>query len=439
VESLENLRYVSMHSIWEALARREGEPPPGTILVKGSWIKALWEDEKILPRRQDLPPEAIWNPLELQALVEAKRAEIVAVSHCWLRPDHPDPDGEKLALLGELIEQRLNCKTIPIDDLGLFIDWCSLLQSPETQQDKLCFEHGLSKVSLWFTHAQTFVWMLRTVPDGVTAYDDRGWPTFERQVGDLLTETGKLIDLGDFDEESCTSWFSTYQVCREARRPPLEPEAFAQELATKAFTKEEDRELVEDLYRKTFMEVMNVAKVLKYKSVGWTMPEIATFADCLPHCRIVTTLSLTENNVGSAEGERPLAASALAAHLPKCTKLRRFMLRACSLGDEDMAVLAPCIPRCLSLTTLNLMDNKIGPIGASELAKVLPECPRLRQLILAGNNVGEVGAIKLAEKAPKCETLLELWMTGCGDLGKGQVYLTEKWKEGGKMWGDLHF
>jgi len=294
-------------------------------------------------------------------------------------------------------------------------------------------------VSLWYTHARTYHWMLTTVPDGITPFSARGWPTFEHALGDLLTDCCKLIDTVDFDDDTCTSWFKTLKICTKARKPPILPQAFKNELARKVFTKEADRALLASMYEATFMEVMSTSQVFKYKGLGWTMQEIAMLADALPYCKAVTTLSLTENCVGSAHGEQPLAAISLAEHLPQCPKLRRCLLRACSIGDTDIKVLATCFERCISLVTLNLMGNKIGAEGTEALARVLPDLVSLRQLILAGNSIGEVGAMMLGEFAPKCETLLELWLTGCGDLGRGDQYLKMKWKEAGKAIADLHF
>jgi Ca2+-binding EF-hand superfamily protein len=433
------LKYVSLDSLWQALTPQVDGPPPGAVLVKGSWLQELAESEEaMLPRRQDLPADAIWDPVELQNLVEAKRAEIVAVSWCWLSPNHPDPEGMQLAHIAEIIEQRLDCDTCPIDDIGFFLDWCSLHQEPRNTREAHSFQKGLQMTSLWFAHAQTFVWMLRSVPEGVTEYEARGWTTFEHTVSDMLTESCKLMDFGDYDEETCTSWFQTSQVCTEARRPPLVPEAFAADLATKVLTKEADRSIVENLYSQTFAEIMGACKVLKYKGSGWTMRQIATYANSLAHCTRANTLSLTMNTVGSNAGEEPLAAISLAENLPKCIKLRRCLMRACRIGDRDIAILAPAMSHCKNLTTLNLMDNLIGPDGAKALAIALPDFPHLRQLILAGNIIGEVGATLLSEYVPKSESLLELWLTGCGDLGNGELLLKEAWKKSGKAASDLH-
>merc|ERR1719316_155983 len=155
-------------------------------------------------------------------------------------------------------------------------------QEPRNPREEHCFQKGMSTVSLWFAHAQTYVWMLTNLPEEAAEYgaeySARGWPTFERAVSDMLTESCKLLDLGSFDEETCTSWFKTSQVCSEARRTPIVPEAFSAELAKKVFTQEEDRPMIDKMYAQTFMEVMSVAKVLKYKCVGWTIRDIATFA-----------------------------------------------------------------------------------------------------------------------------------------------------------------
>merc|ERR1719183_2909979 len=130
--------------------------------------------------------------------------------------------------------------------------------------------------------------------------------------------------------------------------------------------------------------------------------------DVAPDAQIDGT-PVIANAAELAETPEPVAAAALALHLPKVTKLRQILCRGCNIGDIDVAVIARALPHCVALVTLNLQDNKIGPKGTVALAKVLPECKRLGLLYLASNKIGKEGALALAEYAPRCDTLRELW------------------------------
>jgi hypothetical protein len=453
----EGQKYDSLDSVWEAL--EDGD----TQLIKGSWLRLLADKDGVLPRRQELPAEAAWEPVELQRLVEQRRVQIVAVSYCWLTAEHPDPKGSQLKTVANVIDQRLDEVTIPLDDLAVFIDWGSLYQSSRTDEEEEAYRRGFKAVNLWYAHAQIMAWLLTVVPEGVTPFASRGWPTFERAVSVMLTESSKLLDLGKLND-TCTRWFQTCKICTMQRQPPLVPDAFDVLLKTKQFALETDRPAVERKYAQTFHEVMASAKFLEFQALGWDPTQVACFAEAFPYCRSLTKLTLTENEVGTARkaaccdsGEQneavidvekedkeavqipePVAARALAMHLPKVNKLRQILCRGCNIGDEDMVILAQALPRCMALVTLNLQDNKIGARGTVALAKVLPDCERLGLLYLASNKVGEEGALALAKYAPNCDTLRELWVTDAGDMGEGKQVLIEEWRDKGKAEGFLH-
>ncbi|CAK0799194.1 unnamed protein product [Prorocentrum cordatum] len=104
--------YTSKDSIRKAL---EGGDP---VLLKGSWLAALGRSGGKLPRRQDLPPEAVWDPEALMPRVHDSAwwndscfairdgVGLVGILYCWEAPEHPDPRGEQLRLLAGLAERR---------------------------------------------------------------------------------------------------------------------------------------------------------------------------------------------------------------------------------------------------------------------------------------------------------------------------------------------
>ena len=63
---------------------------------------------------------------------------IVALSYCWLTKNHPDPQGELLLILVELVELVLeSCEDGGLGkEVAFFIDWCSLFQEPRSEDSR---------------------------------------------------------------------------------------------------------------------------------------------------------------------------------------------------------------------------------------------------------------------------------------------------------------
>ena len=143
--------YTNHESIWTALATKD------TVLLRGTWLRDLGEKGGVLPRRQDLPAEAVWEPLELKPLVETRRVVIAGVSYCWFSPGQPDPEGKQLKILSRVMGQRLDEPHLPLDDLAVFLDFGSLCQKERTDEEKASFDRGLPNVNLWYTHPECLV------------------------------------------------------------------------------------------------------------------------------------------------------------------------------------------------------------------------------------------------------------------------------------------
>ena len=120
--------YIRPSSLFEQL---EGENPP-VKLLRGSWLlkraqqlKAAWGNEArhalALPRRQELEanhPEAFIGFKEMSKLpigvdggsYEGGQLRLIALSHGWLTPQHPDPKGQTLRRFAEYVRrERLVC------------------------------------------------------------------------------------------------------------------------------------------------------------------------------------------------------------------------------------------------------------------------------------------------------------------------------------------
>ena len=114
-----------------SLMRRGSDGSPAPVrLLRLSWLLQQARRGAVLPRRQELPEEAFLSEAEVRALprghmgqvyetcgcmmTDEQRADtplrIIAISHGWLTPEHPDPFGEQLARFAKQIEhERQHC------------------------------------------------------------------------------------------------------------------------------------------------------------------------------------------------------------------------------------------------------------------------------------------------------------------------------------------
>lgn len=365
------------------------------VLVRGSWLVELYKKRGLLPSRQELPPEAVCSAQH------TLKAPIVAISHCWLTPDHPDPHGVQLRVLANLIEawNRWHQRS-PESDPAIFIDWCSLYQEPRSAEQHVAFERGMRNVSLWYAHRETQVWLLTKVPEGVRPYTERGWPTMERAVSQLLTPVDKVLDMGFFERGK--DWPQAIQNCRAVLRPPRVPDGFAADLQAKVFTKGMDQSLVEKQYRQTFQDIMGSSESLDFSCLQWGDVEAQCLAEAIPLCDRLEQLDLTENKMGDSGTCR------IAYAIACCLRLRELRIGCNKIADKGAVELASVLPCCRRLQKLDLTRNLIADSGAEQLAKAIPHCPQLQELDLSGNEIGEGGAAKLAEAIPYCKRLERL-------------------------------
>eukprot|EP00929_Paragymnodinium_shiwhaense_P069670 TRINITY_DN3513_c1_g1_i1.p1 TRINITY_DN3513_c1_g1~~TRINITY_DN3513_c1_g1_i1.p1 ORF type:complete len:737 (-),score=166.51 TRINITY_DN3513_c1_g1_i1:459-2669(-) len=208
------LAYTSADSIWSLLAAGH------VTLVKGSWLLSMFGSEADspksvqLPRRQELPAEAVWDLGDLQEVADALAERmpslqclpIVVVSYCWLKKEHPDPENEQMQLLCsnlELLHERFS--SVDRFDSAVFIDYCSLYQLPRSPSEEDAFLKCLSTINIWYAHQQTIKWLF-TAPTSYTSvwcreYSQRGWPTFERCIASMITRAENVLDLGNKTED----------------------------------------------------------------------------------------------------------------------------------------------------------------------------------------------------------------------------------------------
>merc|ERR1711912_165659 len=137
-------KHMALKGIWEALGVQKLVEDRDTVLIKGSWLVEWMKDGEPLPRRQDLPQDAIWDVEGLRKNVEEFRVFMVAISYAWADPEHPDPCGEQMRTVANIVEKRLQLQynerneegrqlaTVNVwEDAAIFIDWASLYQDNE--------------------------------------------------------------------------------------------------------------------------------------------------------------------------------------------------------------------------------------------------------------------------------------------------------------------
>jgi len=408
------VKYSRVGSLWEPLSPGlDGRLAP-VALVKGSWLVELSGRGGRLPRRQDLPREAAWEGEELRRDAEQYEAEarqrrphkVVAISHCWLRREHPDPHGEQLAIVSKLIERRMQ-DVGPGVDLAVFWDYCSLFQEPRSGDEAAAFAESLLSLSMWYAHERTEKWLLTRPPATcslpgdladtgalgealpVLPYPQRGWTHFEHAIAELLSCEGRtrsqLIDIGMAPlGEALPQWAQVQWSCSARRNPPRVPEHFNQELAAKSFSEPSDLALLQEAYRVTFSEVVASSRVLVFCDLDWGDAEAPSLAAAVRHFNALQAIELEGNLFGD------VGAAELFAAFATCPALRRIVLRANRIGDPGAERLVAELPACRKLEALDLSFNVIGNDGAGHFALMFEAGvnPPLQELRLNSNDIG---------------------------------------------------
>lgn len=127
-------------------------------IIDARFLVALAENGGRLVRRQDLPERAFLALETLKAMDAGSGGSLrlVCVSLPWLQPDHPDPHGTTLRLLGAVLKLYLRevSKHFSGATYGVFLDYMSLPQKDlngecRTPAEASLFERGVSHVSDW--------------------------------------------------------------------------------------------------------------------------------------------------------------------------------------------------------------------------------------------------------------------------------------------------
>ena len=87
-----------------------GDSP--VALIDARYIVELWKRGGKILRRQDLPKEAFIDLETVKRLPWGNGGclRVIAVSHPWQQPDHPDPKEVNLTLLAKVLERFIKGK-----------------------------------------------------------------------------------------------------------------------------------------------------------------------------------------------------------------------------------------------------------------------------------------------------------------------------------------
>eukprot|EP00445_Apocalathium_hangoei_P009495 CAMPEP_0203877044 /NCGR_PEP_ID=MMETSP0359-20131031/21705_1 /ASSEMBLY_ACC=CAM_ASM_000338 /TAXON_ID=268821 /ORGANISM="Scrippsiella Hangoei, Strain SHTV-5" /LENGTH=856 /DNA_ID=CAMNT_0050795945 /DNA_START=46 /DNA_END=2616 /DNA_ORIENTATION=- len=379
------------------------------VMIKGSFIERVAAERGILPRSQELPPEALWDPTSL--IQGLKRAGdhplpyLVSVSYCWLSARHPDPDGFQLQILAPLLTAFARWNRTSTSHIAVFLDWCSLPQEPRSTNDAAAWTRAMQHVHLWYAHTTTSVWLLTRVPDGVTPYGARGWPQFEKSISGMVNPSNSVLDMGML-RAAWVSWGQVLQDCKVKPSPPVAPDAFATELLRKAFTEDTDRELLTRRFGEVFRGAVGCAELLQYPALRWSDREAVRIAKLLPLCEACKELELQQNDISDR------GAKALQMALSQCPQLERLALWGnCIEQDAQESLLQSWLqagksPRGLEMgdqrkPVSQVMVDTSGPSGMANAGPLSPKSPNKGSFPMspaaARRSADELAALQMAE------------------------------------------
>ncbi len=148
-----------------------GDSP--VALIDARFIVELWKRGGKILRRQDLPKEAFIDLETLKRLPEGNGycLRVIAVSHPWQQPDHPDPKEVNLTLLAKVLERFIADKTWGEDyTYACFFDFMSCFQKgpdgTRTDNEMALFGKALSNMMVWYAHPKTMTFKLTRLPKG---------------------------------------------------------------------------------------------------------------------------------------------------------------------------------------------------------------------------------------------------------------------------------
>ncbi len=150
-----------------------GDSP--VALIDARFIVELWKRGGKILRRQDLPKEAFIDLKTVKRLPEGngRCLRVIAVSHPWQQPDHPDPKEVNLTLLAKVLERFIAGSSFGSGEgytYACFFDFMSCFQKDpdgkRTDKEMALFGKALSNMMVWYGHPKTLTFKLTRLPEG---------------------------------------------------------------------------------------------------------------------------------------------------------------------------------------------------------------------------------------------------------------------------------
>lgn len=104
--------------------------------------------------------------------------DIIFISHRWITPHHPDPEGLQLKELQHRLA-TIYKNEIP-NDCVVFYDYCSLFQKPRTDEENLVFYRDMAQLRDAARSADKVI----ILSEGYSDYKNRAWCFFEAVVAE---------------------------------------------------------------------------------------------------------------------------------------------------------------------------------------------------------------------------------------------------------------
>lgn len=417
-------------------------------LIRSGWLINWALQNNVLPRRQDLPPDAFWEDVNVLQESDSSSMKVVAVSYCWYSPEHPDPDSQLLRVLARVaqMQQMHKVNGSVVGDFAIFLDWCSLYQWPRSPEQQAAFDRSLSCLGTWYASSKVMKWLLTVPPMGCAgkAYDERGWTFFERLTAYLDTASTAILDLGFLDER-CQSFEQVIETCKTKQAPPLSPDLMDQILDSKTFSyADTDLPMVKEIYRFTVQKLFESRQSLDFSGLFWDDTHAEQLAGALAWYPRLAKLVLTGNRIADGGLEQiakmlppglqildlannligALGAQHLAEAMSGLRNLQQLYLCSNAVGSQGADALSQSIARHSNLGAFRLANNRIGPEGAQLIASNLPRCLSIHHLSLNENGIGRgVGAIATA--LPHCTSLDDLFLDANDIQNEGAAALAQ--------------
>ena len=462
-------RYVGRALVYEILKRCSSlkasdshaaeEHQRDVRLLSLAWLLDQGRQGAVLPRRQELPPEAFLSAERLEridrqatrkrrglihgfshSMLERGAAgrfhriifefwrsvlehvsnpdgllPIIAISYCWKEPHHPDADGRTLQLICAKLTQPgafggrgllEACRAYGFSDMGVFLDWCSLYQ-----KDPAMWSPQMSAAQMDRYESSRTVLPAHTLSEAQRVHGPFGSVAAAAAFKSALTGT---MDL----------WYahSRTTVILVTSLPETLPRGFngrgyhergwttyercSAELG-KSETKHAQWNLVIDLSASDYLAERRLP------TPPHAMRDVMsskTFTNSADHEAVITLYERTAADVllglrfWSFAG-LPLHDEArvtlLAQTLNYCDSLERLALQGCRLNDASVTVLSQSLRKDAlpELKVLALANNRFGPVGMRALVGALVmRCiaPQLRSLQIGGTPLGDEGVAALA-------------------------------------------